>query len=388
MSSTVAVKAFAEGVTQQIKEHLPDEYRNVKCEVTQQQKNNGSIQIGIIFNIPGRELAPIIYMEPFYDQARSGEPLDKIMDDIVQVSEKALGVQELPKEINPANYDSIKDYLSLQIINTKANQKMLSLIPHKQMEDLSVICRIELPAPDGDGIGSIKVTHEMMRLWDIRPQDVYEKALENSMQKKPPYLMSMEQAMMEVMGAPFQAENLMEREGTDIPEPGMYILSNTDRFNGSTVLAYPGLQEKLETLFPEGYYLLPSSIHEMIIVPKDGNISPKELVAILFRLNRKEAEALDKKVKKSGLSREAYLRHLISGVVPRDAPPPDYYSMMRELHRIGNNLNQIAQKAHTLNVVDVQRYDRDMRMFEDIVKRITEAVILPEPMKNENRRGV
>lgn len=114
----------------------------------------------------------------------------------------------------------------------------------------------------------------------------------------------------------------------------------------------------------------------------------KRNVAILFRLNRKEAEALDKKVKKSGLSREAYLRHLISGMVPRDAPPPDYYSMMRELHRIGNNLNQIAQKAHILNVLDVQRYDRDMRMFEDTVKKITEAVILPEPMKNENRRGV
>ena len=113
----------------------------------------------------------------------------------------------------------------------------------------------------------------------------------------------------------------------------------------------------------------------------------KRNVAILFRLNRKEAEALDKKVKKSGLSREAYLRHLISGVVPRDAPPPDYYSMMRELHRIGNNLNQIAQKAHILNVLDVQRYDRDMRLFENTVKKITEAVILPEPMKKENRRG-
>ena len=110
----------------------------------------------------------------------------------------------------------------------------------------------------------------------------------------------------------------------------------------------------------------------------------KRNVAILFRLNRKEAEALDKKVKKSGLSREAYLRHLISGVVPRDAHPPDYYSMMRELHRIGNNLNQIAQKAHVLNVLDVQRYDRDMRMFEDTVKKITEAVILPEPMKERS----
>ena len=69
----------------------------------------------------------------------------------------------------------------------------------------------------------------------------------------------------------------------------------------------------------------------------------KRNVAILFRLNKKEAEALDKKVKRSGLNREAYLRQLISGVVPRDAPPSDYYSMMRELHKIGNNLNQLTR---------------------------------------------
>lgn len=109
----------------------------------------------------------------------------------------------------------------------------------------------------------------------------------------------------------------------------------------------------------------------------------KRNVSILFRLSRKEAEALNKKVKKSGLNREAYLRQLISGVVPKDAPPPDYYSMMHELHKIGNNLNQIAQKAHTLNVMDVQRYDQGMRMFEDAVKRITGAVILPERMEPE-----
>lgn len=78
------------------------------------------------------------------------------------------------------------------------------------------------------------------------------------------------------------------------------------------------------------------------------------------------------------MSREAYLRQLISGVDPRDAQPPDYYSMMREIHKIGNNLNQIAQKAHTLNVIDVQRYDKDMRKFGETVRLITEAVILPE----------
>lgn len=104
----------------------------------------------------------------------------------------------------------------------------------------------------------------------------------------------------------------------------------------------------------------------------------KRNVAILFRLNRKEAESLDKRVRKSGLSREAYLRQIIQGAVPRDAPPPDYYSMMRELHGIGNNLNQISQKAHVLNVIDVQRYDKETRKFEEAVRRITEAVVIPQ----------
>ena len=55
----------------------------------------------------------------------------------------------------------------------------------------------------------------------------------------------------------------------------------------------------------------------------------KRNVHIQFWLDKKEAEAFQKKVKKSGLSREAYLRHLVNGLEPQDAPPPDYYAMMR-----------------------------------------------------------
>ncbi len=104
----------------------------------------------------------------------------------------------------------------------------------------------------------------------------------------------------------------------------------------------------------------------------------KRNIEIIFRLNESEAEALERKVKQSGLSREAYLRQIIKGIVPKNTPPPDYYSMMKELHKIGNNLNQIAQKAHVLNVVDVQRYDKAVRHFEQTVRVITEAVILPD----------
>lgn len=111
----------------------------------------------------------------------------------------------------------------------------------------------------------------------------------------------------------------------------------------------------------------------------------KRSIEIKVRLNKKEMDSLSKRVKKSGLSREAYLRHLINGCVPRDAPPPDYYDMMRELYRIGNSLNQVAKKAHTLNVIDVQRYDFGVCMFESAVKQITEAVVEPKAIGEEWR---
>ena len=113
-------------------------------------------------------------------------------------------------------------------------------------------------------------------------------------------------------------------------------------------------------------------------------------VAVLFRLTPKEAQSLDAKVRRSGLSREAYLRQLIKGVVPRDAPPPDYYSMMKELYRIVNSLTRIAGSAHMQNAADAQRYDRDLQEFREAVRKITEAVVLPErkaPPKGEKAKG-
>lgn len=106
----------------------------------------------------------------------------------------------------------------------------------------------------------------------------------------------------------------------------------------------------------------------------------KRNIAIITRLNEKEKKHLATLVKRSGLSQEAYIRHLINGVVPRDSPPADYYAMMKELYAIGNNLNQLACKAHQLNIIDVDQFDFAVKEFENAVTKITEAVILPTPM--------
>ena len=103
---------------------------------------------------------------------------------------------------------------------------------------------------------------------------------------------------------------------------------------------------------------------------------------IKVRLSQAEMVHLTRLVSASGLSREAYLRKLISGVVPREAPPPDFFAMVRELHYIGNNLNQIATKAHALNAIDAKHYDDSVLLFEEAVHKILSAVLDPVPMEH------
>ena len=68
------------------------------------------------------------------------------------------------------------------------------------------------------------------------------------------------------------------------------------------------------------------------------------------------------------------------GYIPREAPPPDYHAMMRQIFHAGRSLNQIAIKAHVLNVIDAQRYDEEVRKLETAIRKITDAVILPLPL--------
>ena len=100
-------------------------------------------------------------------------------------------------------------------------------------------------------------------------------------------------------------------------------------------------------------------------------------------LNQKEADALACNAKKCGLTQSAYLRHLITGFVPKELPPPDYHAMMRQLYGLTNNLNQIAKKAHMLNVIDAQGYDHYAKLALQAILDITKAVTEPRKMNEE-----
>ena len=114
---------------------------------------------------------------------------------------------------------------------------------------------------------------------------------------------------------------------------------------------------------------------------------------IQFRLNENEASKFNMTVKRSGLSRETYLRHLINDLVPSDIPPPDYYNMMNELRAIHTTLKQLSQSAHTLgtrtgraclNVPGVEVCDEAIAILQKAIVTITNTVLLPRRMERKN----
>lgn len=101
---------------------------------------------------------------------------------------------------------------------------------------------------------------------------------------------------------------------------------------------------------------------------------------VQVRLSEREYKKFLGKVKHSGLSREAYLRHLINGVVPQEIPPPDYYAFMERLYQVGNLLEQISRQAQVQGAVDTAPYEEAVGQFDQLVEDITTAVILPRRM--------
>lgn len=106
----------------------------------------------------------------------------------------------------------------------------------------------------------------------------------------------------------------------------------------------------------------------------------KRNIHIQCWLSKKEADSFNKRVSKSGLSREAYLRHLITGFLPQDAPSPDYFSMMREIYNVRNALADIAAIARTQGL-DTERYEAECVKLDKCIKLISDAVLLPIPIK-------
>jgi hypothetical protein len=106
----------------------------------------------------------------------------------------------------------------------------------------------------------------------------------------------------------------------------------------------------------------------------------KRNIEIKLRLSKYELQILDNKVKKTGMSRESYMRTVLKGYAPIESPPVEYYDVLRELRAIGNNMHQIAYKANTLNFLDAPMYKQKADMVTKMCDELM-AVCIPRKIK-------
>lgn len=281
------VKMFAETVAREIKEYLPASYEDLECKVVEQQENNGGCLSGICFQMPGQRVAPIIYMEPYYQKVCQGEDVHEVKKLIAEMIKQSKVMQSRIEKVNVTDFVSVKDHLFAMLINTRANRHTLLDLPHLEIEDLSVIFYLKLPVPDGDEIGSIKITNDLMEQWGIEKEELLNTVFQNMQKTESPILSGLESVMSEcIFGEP--AENLLENTESYSGNPieMMYVLSNKSRHYGAAALMFPGVMGKVSQIFPEGFYILPSSIHEVIITPKNEDVTPQELGRLVREINR------------------------------------------------------------------------------------------------------
>ncbi len=99
---------------------------------------------------------------------------------------------------------------------------------------------------------------------------------------------------------------------------------------------------------------------------------------MMLRFTKAEMDTLTKKSRKAGLSREGYCRHILNGVEVKEAPPADVPMLIREVRRVGYNIDQILKRANSIGLLDVPQLRKDMADLRTVEKLIVDAYTMPD----------
>lgn len=178
------------------------------------------------------------------------------------------------------DYENMKEKLSVEVISADANADLLANVPHDRMEDLAVVYRFVMESSE-DGRASILVTNNLMDRMGVSHEQLRADALENSPEIRPAVIQGMNEVMKEMMGP-----EAYEMFGIpDDTEEMMFIATVPDKNSGAGVLAYQDFMDQAAEKIGGDFFILPSSIHEILLVPDDGQKGADELKAMVMDVN-------------------------------------------------------------------------------------------------------
>ena len=274
---------FKELVNDKFMDYMPDHMKNGELKIMQVNKTNGT-KDGLNVYQPDSNVAPTLYVDDLYEQFKETEDFEGVLKSAAEKYVNAMeNVPQMPKDILT---DSSKDKIYMTIINTEANRQMLEKVPHREVNDTSVIYRLMISS-DERGIGSTVITDDLAKNLELSEEELFKIAAENTPKMFPPVVKPMSQVIFGILtedgGMPKDvAEQVVD--GMKGENEMMWIITNNKGVSGAVNMIFEKNLFELSKGLNDDLYILPSSIHEVIAVPSSLG-DPVELAEMVQQVN-------------------------------------------------------------------------------------------------------
>ena len=299
--NTELFKEFQEEIKSRILEYLPPEYEQARVEVRTMEKNNGLQLQGLCILKEGEHITPNIYLENFFEEWSSQKlTMEEVLNQIAKiqmyhehrVSFDASLVTDLEK---------VKENIVGRLVNGEYNAKRLQNLPHTSFEDLAMTYHIHVVS--GEIEGSVEVTNQMLKEYGMDVKELHELAMGNMERMYPLSFDSMENIMKNILKSQMMEEGMEAARAETVAgemvsqvqnEFNLYVISNEDNLYGAAALFYPGVQEMLAEKMGGDYVVLPSSLHEVLILKAEPHLDLEAMQEMVKEVNLTQVAAKDK----------------------------------------------------------------------------------------------
>lgn len=232
-----------------------------------------------------------VHVEELYVAYQNGIRLNTIVDYICSdvLHAKSIYVYDKTKEL--MDYDTAKSRLFVRLINYDRNADILRDVVHKTLGDI-VFTVYAIVDENEFGIVSTKVLKSMVKKWDKNEDDIFNEAIKNTYYLTPPRIYKWEGVLCDES---YAGESFMNDEDIcDLDKSfGGNILSTTRKTNGAVAVFLPGVAEKIAELLDSDFYMVFTSIHEVMIHSTGSGVDPKDLKLVLQDTLRKATPSSD-----------------------------------------------------------------------------------------------
>ena len=274
----LSYQKFFDKVVAELPKYAPEAYANYPI-VTRKCVKDKVTYDGVMFDVPSGVPSPVIYPEQFYPDYENGMSFKNIMEQLGEALSEALAYSPdtqsgAVKELLDGN---ILPRVYLQVINPETNPEFIGTVPHRDFNDLAIIYRF-LVDVDDEGLQSCVITNDILKGigGGITEDQLFKAALKNTPEFFKPSVKRIEDAiirMLEKDGAPQELIDMITEARDSVPtDERVYILSNDQEAFGANALLYPERFAEIAKEVGSDLYVLPSSVHEVILVSESYDL--------------------------------------------------------------------------------------------------------------------